>query len=227
MKKQAIFIFGTPGSGKGTQANLLEWTSDYIHFDSGRFLRSVLYNDANKGKKLIERERKLNEAGILNAPSWVLGIFKKEVEKIAKAGESIVYSGSPRTMYEAFGDKKNIGLVPFLEKLYGKKNIYAIVLNLNPEIAAARNKIRRTCVLCHNPVLGDAKLERCTLCLGELKVRIDDDPEKYKVRYNEYMTRTLPILNELRKKGYTVKEIDASRQPPEIHSEIKKYIGIF
>lgn len=219
-------IFGTPGSGKGTQANLLSWTKGYYHFDSGKELRAILNDPTRQTEKLIQREKKLNEAGILNTPSWVLGIFKKEAQKIAKAGMNIVYSGSPRTMYEAFGERKTVGLVPFITKLYGKKNVHFFFMKIAPEVAAARNKIRRICVICNNPVLGDVKVDRCTMCLGELKTRVDDDPEKYKVRYNEYMTRTMPILEALRAQGVKIKEINAEQTPPEMFTQIKKELGL-
>lgn len=227
-------IFGTPGSGKGTQANLLEWTKGFYHFDSGKELRSIIYDPARQSEKLIQRERALNEAGKLNTPSWVLSIFKKEARKIGKAGMSIVYSGSPRTMYEAFGDPstglragtKTIGLVAFLERLYGKEHVHFFFMRINPEVAAGRNKIRRTCTVCNNPILGTAPVTLCPLCMGPLQIRKDDDPEKYKVRYNEYMTRTMPIVDELRKRGVHIVEIDAEPGPPEIFTQIKKHLGL-
>lgn len=228
MQKQAVIIYGTPGSGKGTQANLLSWNQGFVHFDSGKKLRAILNDPALQGQKLIQREKKLNESGILNTPSWVLGIFKKETEKIAKAGMGIVYSGSPRTMYEAFGDKKTGGLLPFLEKLYGKKNVKYFFLKISPEAAAARNKIRRVCGVCNNPVLGEeaVSLTKCPLCLGELKTRVDDDPEKYKVRYNEYMTRTMPIIDLLKKKGVEITELNADSTPPEIYAKVRGRLGL-
>ena len=226
MHKRAIIIYGTPGSGKGTQANLLAWNYGFFHFDSGRKLRGILNDPENQKNKLIQREKKLNDEGILNTPSWVLGIFKKETEKVAKAGMSIVYSGSPRTMYEAFGERKTVGLIPFLEKLYGKKNVFYVFLNLSPEQAAARNQIRRTCSVCSNTLLGDVQLAKCPLCMGDLTTRIDDNPEKYKVRYKEYHTRTMPIIEALKKKGTTINELDGAHDPPKIHVFIKKHLGI-
>lgn len=226
MNKQVIFIFGTPGSGKGTQANLLAWTKGFYHFDSGKELRGMLYDPSRQDDPIIKREREINEKGVLNTPSWILDIFKETAEKIAKAGMSLVYSGSPRTMYEAFGENDVVGLVPFLQELYGKENVHAVYLDIDPKIAAERNRVRRTCTVCTNPVLGDAPVKACPICQGELKVRIDDDPEKYKVRYNEYATRTMPILDELKKRGMNIPTINASQEPPVIYREILKHLGL-
>jgi len=219
--KQAILIFGTPGSGKGTQANLLEWTKGFYHFDSGKQLRAILHDPTRQDDPFIKRERALNDEGALNTPSWVLEMFKTEADKIGKAGMSIVYSGSPRTIYEAFGDEKNEGLISFLQNLYGKENVRAFYLDINPNLAAARNKVRRTCTVCTNPVLGDAPVTVCPLCEGELKIRIDDNPETYKNRYDQYVTRTMPIIEQLRKEGFSITELDAAKKPHEIFAEIK------
>jgi adenylate kinase len=232
-KNVAVFIFGTPGAGKGTQANLLEWTKGFYHFDSGKELRAILNDPTSQDDPLIRREKEFNNKGLLNTPSWVLGIFKYEAEKIAKAGMSLVYSGSPRTMYEAFGGTSAdsgqegdvVGLVPFLENLYGKENVYAVFLKVDPEVAMNRNKIRRTCTVCTNPVLGDAQVTVCPICEGELKIRIDDNPETYKTRYSEYTTRTMPILDALKKRGYTIAEFDGAQKPPAIYAQILKHLG--
>lgn len=225
MKKQAIFIFGTPGSGKGTQANLLAWTRGFYHFDSGKHIRSVLYDPSNQNNKRIQKERALNEAGTLNTPSWVLSMFKKEATKIGKAGMSLVYSGSPRTMYEAFGDKKTEGLVSFLQKLYGKANVHAFYLDIKPEIAAKRNTVRRTCTVCATMIMSNSPVTECPVCQGELRVRVDDNPETYKNRYKEYTTRTLPILDELRKRKVKIVSLDGDQKPPVIFQEILRHLA--
>lgn len=218
-------IFGAPGSGKGTQANLLMWIKGFYHFDSGKHLRSVIYDPSLQSKKIIQKERKLNEAGILNTPSWVLGIFKKEVERVSNAGMSIVYSGSPRTMYEAFGDKKTQGLVPFLQKLYGKKNVYALHLKISPEQAAKRNVVRRTCAVCSTGVLATSTDVSCPICGGAFKTRVDDKPEITKTRIAEYENRTMPILEEFKKKGIVVHEIDGSTPPYVAYAEVLKILN--
>lgn len=225
MATQAVFIFGTPGAGKGTQANLLAWTKGFYHFDSGKELRAILRDPARAHEPLIIRERALNDSGKLNTPRWVLTMFKKEARKISKAGMSIVYSGSPRTMYEAFGTKAVVGLVPFLEKQYGAQNVHAFYLDIDPTKAANRNIIRRTCTVCTNPVLGDAPVTTCPICEGELKVRTDDNAETYKIRYAEYTNRTLPILEELKKRGMTVTTIRADQKPPIVHAAIVQALG--
>src|SRR3989344_4890108 len=54
MKKPAIILYGPPGSGKGTQANLLASKLNLIHFDTGKFLEAVVYDPARQREPHIK-----------------------------------------------------------------------------------------------------------------------------------------------------------------------------
>lgn len=222
MAKIAVILFGTPGAGKGMQADLAADKYGLVHFDSGKILRAILQDPTAKKDKVLERERKLNEAGILNTPSWVLKMFKQRTSAIAKSGYGVIYSGSPRTLYEAEG------LIPFLEKLYGRKNLHVFLLKVPPEQAAKRNADRVVCTVCRRPLLTayypSKNPERCPVCAGPLIRRKDDDPSKYKVRFEEYMTRTKPVIAYVKKLGYKVHEVDGTPAPYKVFEKIEKYL---
>src|SRR3990172_6787858 len=120
---KAIAIYGPPGSGKGTQANLLAWNKNYIHFDTGKLVEVITHDPDLQGDPDVRREKENFDTGKLLTPSWTLKIVAKKTKEIRGSGFNIVFSGSPRTMFEAFGDDKNEGLVAVLEKLYGKENV--------------------------------------------------------------------------------------------------------
>jgi len=42
MMKKVVIIFGPPGSGKGTQAELLARKFNFVHFDTGRYEENLL-----------------------------------------------------------------------------------------------------------------------------------------------------------------------------------------
>jgi adenylate kinase family enzyme len=77
-----------------------------LHFDTGKYLEQVVHDPENLKDPEIKEQAKLFDSGILLDPSWVLEVVKEKTKKIAAAGFNIVYSGSPRTAYEAFGDSK-------------------------------------------------------------------------------------------------------------------------
>src|SRR3989344_7421928 len=109
--KKVIIVYGPPGAGKGTQANLLAGKLGLIHFDTGKYLGQLLHDSELQKNPEIKKARKIFDSGALVTPSFVLKVTSKKTKEIAKAGWGIVFSGSPRTVFEAFGNQKNEGLI--------------------------------------------------------------------------------------------------------------------
>lgn len=216
-------VYGQPGAGKGTQAYLIESVKGLHHFDTGKYLEQVVRDPDNAKNKIVQRERRLFDSGILCTPSWVLNIVKKKALDFAKAGQGLVFSGSPRTIFEAFGDAKNQGLIPILEKAFGKKNLLVFYLKVSPKTSIWRNSHRLVCSLCGAPALYRAgRLEHCAFCGAPLRRRTLDKPEVIKVRIKEYRERTQPILNRLKKMGYKINLINGEPAPYKVFKNISK-----
>ncbi len=224
MRKIAVVIYGPPGAGKGTQANLLAWKRDYVHFDSGRFLESVIHDPAGASNKRVQYEKKLFDSGMLMTPSWVVGMTSKKAAIIGRAGLSAVYSGSPRTMYEAFGAGKRDGIINVLQKYYGKTNLFFIYLNVRPEISIKRNTARKVCSICATVIAAASKAVRCPICAGALRKRSLDNPKVILERIAEYKKRTFPILTELKKRGYRVIKVNGEPLPGIVSQRIDKLL---
>ena len=154
----AVILFGPPGSGKGTQAQLLADKLNLFHFDTGKYIRDILYDPKFKNNGIIKREKILNESGQLNTSSWVFEIVSKKIKEIDKINKGIVLSGSPRTVAEAFGQNSDSkGLIDILEKDYGKKNIFIFILKIPTMKSIKRNTHRLICSVCRTPVLNIAE----------------------------------------------------------------------
>lgn len=237
---KAVIIYGPPGAGKGTQADLLVRKFGFIHFDTGRYLEG-LFRDvvAVKSSKILQKEKKNFDEGDLCTPTWVLKIVSDATKKIVRSGFSIVYSGSPRTLFEAFGDppaltssrrsragKENKGLMQVLYELYGKKNITVIKLEVRPWYSLKRNSERYICSVCGLPRLAGVKTTRCVFCAGQLRRRILDDPKIIKERLEEYKRRTYPVILEMKKKGYCIKKINGEPLPYKVSENIVRVLGL-
>ncbi|MBU6500798.1 MAG: nucleoside monophosphate kinase [Patescibacteria group bacterium] len=211
MKKSAIILYGPPGSGKGTQANLLAGKLNLIHFDSGKFLEAVVHDPLRQKEKFIQKERELFDTGKLLTPSFVFKEAARAVTKIAKGGLGVVFSGAPRTVYEAKG------LMPILERLYGKKNIFVFEFKLPPNHSVKRNSTRMICRSCGYMLLNayypKVRAKHCPVCGGNFYKRTLDNPKVIKVRLKEYKERTMPAFTLLRKMGYKIHAIDAKMAP--------------
>lgn len=99
--KNALFIIilGRPGSGKGTQADLLEKKFGFAHMSTGDLLRKRTKKKDFVGKKLLKI---MEEGGLVPTPLvfqlWMpfLEAFQKKNTK-----RGILFDGSPRKLYEA------------------------------------------------------------------------------------------------------------------------------
>ncbi len=118
MKKIVVVIFGSPGSGKSTQAEFIAKHFGLIHFNTGKFLESVVFDPNRQKEKIIQKEKENFITGKLLTPSFVVKEISNQIKKIAKAGIGVVFSGSPRTLYEA---QK---LIPLLKKFYNSNIFY-------------------------------------------------------------------------------------------------------
>lgn len=235
MKKIAVIIYGPPGSGKGTQANLLAQKMGLIHFDTGKYLESIVHDPLRQKDKIIQRERRNFDTGKLITPSFVYREVSKAAKKIGKAELGIVLSGSPRTVYEA--EK----FMPILAKLYGRKNIFVFEFQLPPQISIKRNSSRLVCGECGYTLLTayypkvrpirygklshGVKPKFCPVCGGHFYKRSLDKPEVIKVRLLEYKKRTEPVFKVLEKYGYRVKPFDARPAPHKVLRKIVRLIS--
>ncbi len=227
--RKAIMVFGPPGAGKGTQANLLAAKLALLHFDTGRYIEQVVHNPANQNNPEIDKFRVDFDEGRLINPAWVYKIVKEGTQKILDSGFGVVFSGSPRTYDEAFeAETPDKGFIHFLEQTLGRENMRAVLLNVGPETSIKRNSNRLICSVCGTAVMyhEHQKPEFCPICGGLFKRRTLDTPEIIKVRLQEYKNRTEPIIDGLKKRGFEVIEVDGEPLPYQVFEEVLKRLEI-
>jgi len=228
-KPKVIIIMGPPGAGKGTQAELLAEKFNLYYFETSKVLEEN-FNQKKKnsfieteGKKyFIKEEEKLWKEGKLCSPPFVTFLVKEKIKKLWEEGKNLILSGSPRTLYEG---KK---IIPLIKKLYGRKNIQVILLEISPQETIFRNSHRRICKLMRHPILYSKETEKLKTCPldGSRLIKREglDDPETIKVRIKEYKERTLPLINYLKSEKLEVKKINGSPPPAIVFENILKTI---
>jgi adenylate kinase len=228
--KQVVIIFGPPGAGKGVQSELLAEKLSYYHLESSKVIENCFKKEGSE--KIFEidgqtfkvaDEKNLWETGVLNSPPFVVELMRERITEISTQDEeSLILSGSPRTLYEA--EK----LVPVLEELYGKENIKVIFLEISAETTLWRNSKRKICELMRHSILFSNETENLTLCPldGSLLKKREklDDPETIKVRLKEYAERTAPIMDFYGTQGIKVNHINGEKTIAEVHAEVMKVV---
>lgn len=224
MKKIIIFI-APPGAGKGTQANLLAEHFDMVHLETSKVIEKRVMN-AKRGeflevdgeKFMFEEEKRKWEKGEICSPPFVTQLVIEEIKDLAKMEKGIVFSGSPRSVFEA--EKE----MPVLEELYSKENIVVLKINLSPEESIWRNSHRRICSLMRHPILWSKDTEKLTICPLDgsklIKRGSLDDPETIKTRLKEFKEKTEPVIKVLEERGLRIEEINGEQPVEGVFREI-------
>ena len=225
MKREKIIVafYGLPGSGKGTQANLVANTYGLVNFDTGKLLETIWHDKKRQKEPMVVRERKLFDGGQLNSPKFVLGEVLKKTKELSKKNLGVVYSGSPRTLFEAEG------LLPDLVKLYGKEHLFFFHLDVDEKDSLSRNSKRRLCNYCKTGLMAlyypSKNPKYCPNCAGSLYRRSVDDPKIIPKRLIEYKERTLPVVSYLKKMGYKVIKLNGRKAPYLVFQAVEKHIN--
>ena len=91
-----LVLFGPPGAGKGTQANLLIKRYNLIHLSTGDLLRGEIA----EGTKLGLEAKSLMDAGNLVPDKVVIGMISSKLDNNPNAN-GFIFDGFPRTTEQA------------------------------------------------------------------------------------------------------------------------------
>jgi len=202
----AIILFGSPGSGKGTQAKLLCRYLTIPHISTGDMLRTHI----DAGDEIGERTRVLLRSGKLVSDDLVNQLVEARIaEPDCRSG--IILDGYPRTVNQA----------AVLLEMMQKHGFRPAVLHLmvDYEKIVARLTGRRQCPVCgtlYSLTTHPPKIEGVCDLDGAMLVPRDDDRESViRERLNQYDMQTRPLLNYFRQTGVPVIEIDGAAASPE------------
>jgi adenylate kinase len=204
---KSLVLFGSPGSGKGTQAKLLKERLRVPHISTGDMLRERIA----EGTELGERVAAKMQAGVLVLDDVVNELVAVRLNQ-PDAANGFILDGYPRTIPQA----------QFLNTWLDKRDIHEVVIHLAVDYNSIITRLtgRRQCPRCgtlYNIITRPPKFDSvCDLDGEKLVVRDDDREEVIRERLSAYERQTRPVLDFYRAAGRRLLEVDASSHPPDV-----------
>jgi adenylate kinase len=203
----AVVLFGSPGSGKGTQAKfLVEWLG-IPQISTGDMLREHIRQGSGIGKAIESRMR----AGSLVSDELVNKLVHERILE-PDCARGFILDGYPRTPEQAEE------MMRLLASVGAEEVVIHLVVDYN--VIISRMSGRRMCPKCgtlYNAVSRPPKTEGiCDLDGAALIVRDDDREDVVRERLDQYEARTRPLIEHFRTASKRLFEVDASRDRPEI-----------
>jgi len=206
IKPLAIVLFGSPGSGKGTQSRyLVEWLH-IPQISTGDMLRDHIRWGDEIGIGITDRMR----AGSLVPDELVNELVRQRITE-PDCDNGFILDGYPRTPAQA----------EEMMRLVAGRGADEVVIHLvvDYNVIISRMTGRRVCPKCgtlYNSVSRPPKIEGiCDLDGTPLVVREDDREEVVRRRLVEYERQTQPLIDFFRATSKRLIEVDASYDKPE------------
>src|ERR1700689_3417945 len=220
-KAVALILFGSPGSGKGTQSKyLVEWLR-IPQISTGDMLREHIRQGDAIGVAIAERMR----AGSLVSDKLVNQLIFERIHQ-PDSSRGFILDGYPRTPAQA----------EEMMRLLAARGAGEVVIHLvvDYNIITSRMSGRRVCPICgtlYNAVSRPPKIDGvCDLDGATLVIRDDDREDVVRERLVQYGRQTRPLIEFFRATSDRLIEVDASREKPDavferIKRELKDLVG--
>ncbi|MEK7133629.1 MAG: nucleoside monophosphate kinase [Patescibacteria group bacterium] len=196
MNPITVALFGISGSGKGTQADLLErYLADkdpsrkIVRAEMGALARAFMTSGTSLAKRA---ERIVSSGGLL--PSFIpIYLLTDVINRSFEGDEHLILDGTCRKPFQSMVANE-------IAEFYGRTEKHAIMLTLSKDTARARLLSRGR----HDDAT-DAALER---------------------RFAWFEKDVVPAFDTLRECGWTVHEIDGGADIATVHAKTLAALGV-
>jgi adenylate kinase len=205
-----LLLYGAPGSGKGTQANMLRSRFGIPHIATGDMLRAEI----QRGTELGRQAQPILAQGGYVPDDIMIGMIRHRLKQ-PDCAKGFVLDGFPRTVPQAEA------LDTLMHEL-GKRFDRVLYLKVETPELLRRLSGRLVCPACQRtypPGTG-----KCTVDGTPLVQREDDKQEAVKPRIEIYLSKTIPVLDHYRGDGL-VSEIDGRGTIDDITRHVLTAIG--
>ena len=200
-----LLLYGAPGSGKGTQANMLRMHFGIPHIATGDMLRAEI----QAGTELGRRAQPILAAGQYVSDEIMIGMIRNRLRQ-PDCEPGFIIDGFPRTVPQAAALDTLMGEL-------GKRFDKVIYLKVPVEELLRRLSGRLVCPTCQRTYPPGTAA--CAADGSALVQREDDKPEAVRPRIEIYLEKTVPVLDHYRVERL-VSEIDGRGTIDEISRQV-------
>jgi adenylate kinase len=198
MKYQLIILFGPPGSGKGTQATLLEKNNQYVQLGMSTMLLDYVDNSIDKGlqDERILRIKENFKKGELVGFDDVVSIMWKKFQKNLRKGKKMTLDGFPRTENQAI----------WLSGLIVKEKVKTLFIHFDLKLSTVKERIEHRWFVEDSKEIFKSYEDALAYTKGKslpFRRDLDKDVEVIEKRYKEqYHDEKDEIIDGLRKNPF-------------------------
>lgn len=212
--KRLVFL-GPPGTGKGTQAQLLARSHGLSAMSSGDVLRAEMRAGTEIGRKAAG----FVDSGRLVPDEVVTGVMLAGICKLGRQ-QGFTLDGFPRTVPQAEA------LATGLESL-GLRLDLVIDFRLADEVIVRRIVGRRICTKCNASYNVEFLPPRtagfCDNCGTALSQRVDDRADVILTRLQTYRAQTAPLVDYYERLGL-LRAVDASVATQQVQQQVDRLV---
>ncbi len=211
-----LILFGPPGAGKGTQADLLKKNHDIAKLSTGDMLRAAVASGTEVGMQAKD----IMAAGKLVPDEIMIALIKDRIAE-QDCANGFILDGFPRTVAQAEALDKMLAAE-------GKRLDYVIELKVDDEKLTKRITGRFSCAKCgagyhdsFKPLQEEGKCDECGAT--EFTRREDDKAETVTKRLESYHAQTAPLLPYYTQKGVLL-SVDGMADINEVSGQIESLL---
>jgi adenylate kinase len=188
-----LLLYGAPGSGKGTQANMLRSHFGIPHIATGDMLRAEIA----AGTALGQQAQPILAAGHYVSDEIMIGMIRNRLQQ-PDCRRGFIIDGFPRTIPQA---EALDTLMDDLRRHFDR----VLYLKVDLDELLQRLSGRLVCPLCQRTYPPGTTA--CAADASALAQREDDKVEAVRPRIEIYLQKTIPVLDHYRGEGL-VSEIE-------------------